>query len=204
MSRAVGLSQDAGGVELVVRGARGDGRVRARYVVGCDGGHSFARGAVGIPFEGESYPQSFVLADVRMGWALPGDEVQLFFSPEGLVVVAPLPQGHHRMVATVDEAPANPSLPDVQALLDARGPRASRPRVEKVVWSSRFRVQHRVAARFREAGVFLCGDAAHVHSRRGWRVRIYSPRTSTPGTSPTPTVATSSRGEPRARHRLGS
>jgi 2-polyprenyl-6-methoxyphenol hydroxylase-like FAD-dependent oxidoreductase len=152
---------------LAVRGARGEERVWARYVVGCDGGHSFAREALGIPFQGDAYPQSFVLADVRMGWALPDDEVQLFFSPEGLVVVAPLPQGHHRVVATVDEAPAEPSLSDVQALLDARGPRARRPRVEELVWSSRFRVQHRVAARFREGGVFLCGDAAHVHSPAG-------------------------------------
>jgi hypothetical protein len=30
---------------------------------------------------------------VRMSWALPEDEVQLFFSPEGLVVVAPLRKG---------------------------------------------------------------------------------------------------------------
>ena len=164
---AVGLSQDEGGVELVVRGARGERRVRARYVVGCDGGHSFVRGALGIPFQGDTYPQSFVLADVRMSWALPEDEVQLFFSPEGLVVVAPLPQGHHRVVATVDEPPAEPSLSDVQELLDLRGPRARRPRVEEVIWSSRFRVQHRIAARFREGGVFLCGDAAHVHSPAG-------------------------------------
>src|SRR5215210_5685337 len=156
-----------GGVELVVRGAKEERRVRARYVVGCDGGHSFVRGALGIPFQGESYPQSFVLADVRMSWALPDDEVQLFFSPEGLVVVAPLPQGHHRVIATLDEAPAEPSLSDVQELLDARGPRARRPRVEEVVWLSRFRVQHRIAARFREGGVFLCGDAAHVHSPAG-------------------------------------
>jgi 2-polyprenyl-6-methoxyphenol hydroxylase-like FAD-dependent oxidoreductase len=164
---AVGLRQNEGGVELDVRSARGEERVRARYVVGCDGGRSFARGAVSIPFQGETYPQSFVLADVRIGWALPDDEVQLFFSPEGLVVVAPLPRGLHRVVATVDEAQAEPSLSDVQALLDARGPRAGTARVEEVLWSSRFRVQHRVAARFREGGVFLCGDAAHVHSPAG-------------------------------------
>ncbi len=34
----------------------------------------------------------------------------------------------HRIVTTVDEAPPEPSLSDVQALLDARGPRMSRPR----------------------------------------------------------------------------
>jgi flavin-dependent dehydrogenase len=104
---------------------------------------------------------------VRMGWHLPDDEVQLFFSPAGLVVVAPLPGGLHRIVATVDEAPPKPSLSEVQDLLDARGPRAHRPNVEDVAWSSRFRLQHKVAARFREEGVFLCGDAAHVHSPAG-------------------------------------
>ena len=108
-----------------------------------------------------------MLADVRMSWQLPDDEVQLFFSPEGLVVVAPLPDGRHRVVATVDEAPPEPSLADVQALLDARGPGASRTHVEEVVWSSRFRVGHKLADRFREGAVFLCGDAAHVHSPAG-------------------------------------
>ena len=67
----------------------------------------------------------------------------------------------------MDEAPPEPSLNDVQALLDARGPRTPRPRVEEIFWSSRFRVHHRVAAAFREGAVFLCGDAAHVHSPAG-------------------------------------
>ena len=162
-----GVRQDASGVDLSVRSPQGDKRVRARFVVGCDGARSSVREAVGIPFEGGAYPQSFVLADVRMRWHLPDDEVQLFFSPAGLVVAAPLPGGLHRIVATVDDAPPEPSVSDVQVLLDARGPRAPRPRVEEVVWSSRFRVQHKVAAGFREQGVFLCGDAAHVHSPAG-------------------------------------
>src|SRR5215213_1343685 len=163
----VGVHQDAGGAELAVSSPRGDRRVRARYVIACDGAYSSVRDAVGIPLEGETYPQSFVLADVRMEWELPEDEVQLFFSPEGLVVVAPLPYGRHRVVATVDKAPAEPSLNDVQALLDSRGPRASRARIEEVLWSSRFRVAHKVAAQFRKGNVFLCGDAAHVHSPAG-------------------------------------
>src|SRR5215212_8024556 len=162
-----GLRQDATGAELTVRSPQGGRRVRARYVVGCDGARSRVREAVEIPFEGDTYPQSFVLADVRMEWGLPGDEVQLFFSPEGFVVVAPMPHGRHRVVATVEEAPPEPSLSNVQELLDARGPQAPRPRVEEVLWSSRFRVQHRIAASFREGGVFLCGDAAHVHSPAG-------------------------------------
>jgi hypothetical protein len=66
--------------------------------------HSSVREAVGIPFEEDTYPQSFVLTDVRMRWALPEDE-----------------------------APPEPSLSDVQALLDARGPRTPRPLLEEVL-----------------------------------------------------------------------
>ena len=87
------VRQYTSGVDLTVRSPQGNGRVRARYVVGSDGAHSTVREAVGISFEGATYPQSFVLADVHMGWHLPNDEVQLFFSPDGLVVVAPLPHG---------------------------------------------------------------------------------------------------------------
>jgi 2-polyprenyl-6-methoxyphenol hydroxylase-like FAD-dependent oxidoreductase len=162
------IDQDPGGATLTLRSGDRDIQVRARYVVGADGAHSAVRTLSGIQFEGDTYPQSFVLADVDMAWPLSRDEVQLFFSPEGLVVVAPLPgERRHRIVATVDEAPPEPSPADVQALLDTRGPRQPRPVVENVVWSSRFRVHHRLAARHRSGSVFLAGDAAHVHSPAG-------------------------------------
>ena len=76
---------------------------------------------------------------------MPSSEVILYFSPAGLVVVAPLPGGVHRLVATVDHAPAHPSATYVQGLLDARGPQRERVVVHVVWWGSRFRVHHRVA-----------------------------------------------------------
>ncbi|MFC4950007.1 FAD-dependent oxidoreductase [Pseudonocardia sp. GCM10023141] len=147
-----------------------DGRrstIAARYLIAADGMHSTARELVGIPFQGAAYPQSFVLADVRMDWSLPADEVQLFFSPAGLVVVAPLPGGHHRVVATVDDAPEHPDLADITDLLSTRGPRSNPTHVHEVAWSSRFRVHHRLAATYRHGPVLLAGDAAHVHSPAG-------------------------------------
>jgi len=141
--------------------------LRARYVVGCDGMHSAVREQAHIPFVGNSYGESFVLADVRLSGAVPRDEVILYFSPAGMVVVAPLPDGVHRIVATVDEAPEQPSAAYVQALLDARGPKQQRAVVREVLWGSRFRVHHRVADRYRAGRVLLAGDAAHVHSPAG-------------------------------------
>ncbi len=141
--------------------------IRAQFVVGADGMHSTVRKQSGIAFEGSAYEQSFVLADVRMSWALPRDEVMGYFSPDGLVIVAPLPQDRYRIVATVDEAPECPAIEDVQRLLDDRGPQSHPARIHDLVWSGRFQVHHRIAARYRAGRVLLAGDAAHVHSPAG-------------------------------------
>ena len=141
--------------------------VEARWLVGCDGMHSTVREHAGIPFEGAAYEQGFVLADVRMSWPLSRAEVTLFYSPQGLVVVAPLPEDRFRIVATDAAAPEQPSREYVQALLDARGPSADRAHVDDVAWSSRFHIHHRVAGAVRSGRILLCGDAAHVHSPAG-------------------------------------
>ncbi|MFE7719160.1 FAD-dependent monooxygenase [Nocardia rhizosphaerihabitans] len=145
------------------------GTITADYVIGADGMHSVVREQAGIGFTGDTYPASFVLADVRMSWPTPRSEVSLHLSPEGVTVVAPLPdaaQERYRVVATVDEAPEHPTRDDIQTLLDARGP-AGEVRVDEVLWSSRFRVHHRVADHYRAGRVLLAGDAAHVHSPAG-------------------------------------
>ena len=132
---------DDGRVRADVRGPDGGWTVVADHLVGADGMHSRVRELSGIGFAGSSYAQSFVLADVAMDWPLPEREVQLFFSPAGLVVVAPLPGGHHRVVATVDDAPEHPDADDVAALLRARGPAGAgrRPRRPEPSWRPRSR-----------------------------------------------------------------
>ncbi|HEU5388208.1 MAG TPA: FAD-dependent monooxygenase [Streptosporangiaceae bacterium] len=158
------LAQDGDGVTGTM--ASGE-TIRAGYAVGADGMHSNVRDHTGISFTGDTYAQSFVLADVHMDWHLPETEVMLYYSPAGLVVVSALPGGRHRIVATVDDAPEHPDGEFVQALLDARGPEQQPARIRDVVWSSRFRVHHRLADHYRAGRLFLAGDAAHVHSPAG-------------------------------------
>lgn len=143
--------------------------IKAKWVIGCDGMHSVVREQTGIAFKGASYDEDFVLADVHMNWPLNREEVNLFFSPQGLVVVAPLPDDHFRIVATAESSSEHPSADIFQAILDERGPGGGSHQVtiHDVVWSSRFRVQHRVATTLHEGHVVLCGDAAHVHSPAG-------------------------------------
>lgn len=164
---ATSVEQNAKGAQVTVSGADGEQLIKARYVVGADGMHSLVRKAAGIEFEGGAYEESFVLADVRLDWPLGQSEVSLFFSPSGLVVVAPLPDGSFRVVATMDEAPEQLTQADIQSLLDARGPEARKATVTNVTWSSRFRLHHRLAKSYRSGRLFLMGDAAHVHSPAG-------------------------------------
>ncbi|MET7989083.1 MULTISPECIES: FAD-dependent monooxygenase [unclassified Streptomyces] len=154
--------QDQDGVTLTTSTGQ---TLRASYAVGADGMHSTVREASGIGFTGSSYAESFVLADVVMDWAPGPDEVSLTFGVAGLLVVAPLPGGHYRVVATTDQAPEHPDLALVQQLLDQRTP--GQAVVTDVAWSSRFRVHHRVADHYRAQRLFLAGDAAHVHSPAG-------------------------------------
>ncbi|MET9887814.1 FAD-dependent monooxygenase [Streptomyces sp. NPDC006430] len=164
------VTQDADGVTLTT--ATGE-TLRADHAVGADGMHSTVRGAAGIGFTGAAYEESFVLADVTMDWAPGPREVSLAFGAAGLTVIAPLPDPgsaggsrgrHYRVVATVAEAPAEPDLAFVRRLLDERAPGAT---VHSLAWSSRFRIHHRVADRYRAGRLLLAGDAAHVHSPAG-------------------------------------
>jgi 2-polyprenyl-6-methoxyphenol hydroxylase-like FAD-dependent oxidoreductase len=155
------------GVRATMSSSQGRETILARYVIGADGMHSLVRETAGIGFSGERYEESFMLADVTMTWDHGRDDVMLFFSPAGLLVVAPLPSGAYRLVATLDDAPEQAGVADVQALLDARGPTRGAARVSQIHWSSRFRIHHRVADQYRRGRFLLMGDAAHVHSPAG-------------------------------------
>ena len=157
------IAQDADGVTATFD----DGDVvRARYAVGADGHHSTVREQAGIAFDGEVYDESFVLADVRLAGGAPRDEVILYWATAGLTVVAPLPDGVHRIVAPIADAPEEPSAHLMQQILDTRIGTGAMT-VTDVLWGSRFRVHHRVADRFRAGRLLLAGDAAHVHSPAG-------------------------------------
>ncbi|GIL25391.1 FAD-dependent oxidoreductase [Actinocatenispora comari] len=140
--------------------------LHARYVIGADGAHSTVRAGIGQQFPGRTYPMLFVLADVAVTQTLiAADEAGVLMSGDGVTVLGRLPNGNHRIIATVDPAAIVPERPD-RAYLDqllARRQTGVRLAAEPS-WSSRFLVHHRMVDRFRIGDVFLAGDAAHVHS----------------------------------------
>ncbi|CAA9335269.1 MAG: hypothetical protein AVDCRST_MAG11-2666, partial [uncultured Gemmatimonadaceae bacterium] len=166
-----GLAVVDGGVRARLR--HGDGRaeeVRARYLVGCDGAHSAVRKGAGIAFEGAPYPQDFVLADVDLAGVDDPQAIYVFLAREGLLAAFPLGAvGQYRLIGSRagDVAPdaGPPTVDEFRALAARVSPfpvTVTAPR-----WLARFRLHHRLAARYREGPVFLAGDAAHIHSPAG-------------------------------------
>ena len=166
-----GLSTSADSVTATLR--HRDGReeaVSARYVAGCDGAHSTVRRLAGIRFEGNSYPQTFVLADVDADGIDTG-AAHVFLSDRGMLFFFPLGKpAPWRLLAMRPPADRTPPeaplvLEEVQAIASTYTGGAVR--IHDPVWMTNFRLHHRAAACYRAGRVFLAGDAAHIHSPAG-------------------------------------
>jgi 2-polyprenyl-6-methoxyphenol hydroxylase-like FAD-dependent oxidoreductase len=167
--RFISCQPDFPGVTATVASPDGVLRaIQARFLVGCDGVHSPTRAAAGIAFPGETPAQLFAVADVRLGRA-PDEvsDVTFFFSSQGVLLVAPLAGGLHRIAASVSQGSEPRSAADLEELLASRGGGHVTARVAEIVSASTYRVQERVAERLSDGRVFLAGDAAHAHSPAG-------------------------------------
>ena len=173
---ATALTPDASGVACTLRRLDGsEEQVRATYVAGCDGAHSFVRKAAGISFEGDAYPQTFVLGDVEVDGAITPNALNLFFGKHGLAAFFPL--GRPRTWRMIGISPPevgaeiNPTdrpqltLDELQRIASISVPIPLRLRDPD--WLANFRLHHRQAAHYRSGRFFLAGDAAHVHSPAG-------------------------------------
>jgi len=126
----------------------------AHIVIGADGAHSTVRHALGIGFRGSSYDHDFGLADAILSGPTSEHEVNVFRVSTGIFGMIPAGQGRFRMVA--DQPDVLGAMPD-------------RFHIEEIVWQSRFRISHRQVDTYQKGGVFLAGDAAHIHSPIGGR-----------------------------------
>jgi 2-polyprenyl-6-methoxyphenol hydroxylase-like FAD-dependent oxidoreductase len=164
-----GLADEPAGVTATVRDADGQPRqITASYVAGCDGAHSRVRRELGLPFRGHPYLQDWLLADVRLDWDRPENEVHAFFRADGTPLIC-FPMREHRWRLVVpfagDRAPGAPDLGEIQRLVDQRAPEpvvASDP-----TWLASFNCHRRSTNTYRRGHVLLAGDAVHIHTPAG-------------------------------------
>ena len=169
------------GVACVLRHQDGrEEQVQAAYLVGCDGARSFVRKQAGFSFEGGSYPQDFVLADIEADGPLEDGAVNAFLGKRGAALFFPLGEPTTWRVIAMRAAgrsaeqqnganadsPIGPlSLEELQGIVAS--PTEGSVRLHDPVWLTHFHLHHRQIAHYRSGRLFLAGDAAHIHSPVG-------------------------------------
>lgn len=168
-TEVTGLSQDADGVTVEVRGAGGEAdEVRAAYVVGADGMRSVVRNAIGLPFPGHSVIRSVVLADVRLTEE-PDTLLTVNAAGDAFAFLAPFGDGYYRVIGwnRAHNVPDSEPLDLDEVKEVTRLALGSDFGMHDARWMSRFHSDERQAPAYRVGRVFLAGDAAHVHTPAG-------------------------------------
>jgi bifunctional hydroxylase/dehydrase len=158
------LDNGADHVEITADTGDGQRRYSARYLVGCDGGHSTVRSLAGFEFPGTSATRGMYLADVvgcDLRPRMLGERL-----PRGMVMATPLAPGVDRIIVCEHGTPAGDR--DEETSFAEVADAWQRITGESIhhggaKWVSSFTDATRQAARYRRGRVLLAGDAAHVH-----------------------------------------
>ncbi|MFV5993021.1 FAD-dependent monooxygenase [Streptomyces sp. NPDC056231] len=145
---------------------------RTAYAVGCDGGHSAVRKLLGVPFEGRTtQEQMMVCGDVEVEGLDRGMWHQ-WFDEDGAVMLCPIPgtrSGWWFQAGPETDAAGAPVPPSQESFRRLFAKHSGLPgtRLSNATLLSTYRVNERLADRYRVGRVLLAGDAAHVHAIAG-------------------------------------
>jgi 3-(3-hydroxy-phenyl)propionate hydroxylase len=171
--RLTTLRQDADGVEVEVESVEGKRKLAGSYLIGCDGGRSTVRKALGIEFEGYTHPERFMILTMTddLGLRYPGCTRNYVSDPEAWFSMFKVSGDERgplwRVLSSTRPEQTDDELmnPDAtEARLQRFLPRAG---AYDVIHRNLYNVHQRVAERFRKGRVFLAGDAAHVNNPLG-------------------------------------
>ncbi len=168
-TEATGMVQDDEGITLDLERAGEPAKLRARFVIGADGARSVVRRALGVGFEGETYPETTLLVtttfpfeqhlegltNIAYCWKAGGNFSLLRVPGRWRVSIYPQEDRpvDDQMTAEAIEA----SLQEIVAWPSGYEVQEKRP----------YRVHKRIAARYFHGRAALAGDAAHLNSPSG-------------------------------------
>jgi 2-polyprenyl-6-methoxyphenol hydroxylase-like FAD-dependent oxidoreductase len=144
--------------------------IESSWLVGSDGPHSAVRHQLGLEFHGDTLVSDWILADVQLEGARKPEAIEIHWHADGVLAIFPITKDRFRVIADfgVAKGAANrpdPTLEEVQGVLDRRGPGSIQ--VSAPVWLASFRINERKVMQYRVGRAFLAGDAAHIHSPAG-------------------------------------
>jgi 2-polyprenyl-6-methoxyphenol hydroxylase-like FAD-dependent oxidoreductase len=157
----VGFTSDDDGVTATLTSPAGTTEVRARYLVGTDGGRSVVRKRLGIPFDGETDDaMRTAFGDVRLT-GLDRAFGRVWLGGEQGVALMPLSGSDLFTITAVPPESGEPTLDYLQDQVTA-ATGTDTIRLRELTWATVWRANARLARRYRDGRVFLAGDAAHV------------------------------------------
>ncbi|MCF6468449.1 2-polyprenyl-6-methoxyphenol hydroxylase [Nonomuraea sp. MG754425] len=168
-TRLESFQYDDAAVTAVLRSGDGAGAaeetVRARYLWGCDGGHSTVRKTLQLPLTGEP-AHTWLIADAIVHTDVDIDGVHWLFPPGGTLMLFPFPEpGKWRLLDTTGEGqPDNPEQIARQLSTKLSQALGRDTVVDRPSWASKFTIQQRAVPAMHVGRCFVSGDAAHVHS----------------------------------------
>ena len=156
-------------IEAVVQTPDGMTTIEADWLIGCDGGRSSVRRAMGIGFDGYTYPEHFLVSGTTFDFKakMPGIcSVNYTADPVFWYVLLEIPD-MWRVIMPVD-----PAVKDDQAVTEGYIESClqnvlAKPEPYEIVVRAVYTVSQRVAATYRKGRVFLAGDAAHINNPLG-------------------------------------
>jgi len=163
------VAQAADGVQVSVQRNGRNEIERGRYLIGADGARSETRGALGIDFEGFTWPERFLVVSTPFDFhAVIHDLVHVNYVAD--------PQRWHFLLQTPAAwrimFPVRPDESDelalsqdfAQSLMATLVPGIN---AYEITHTTLYRVHQRVATTFRKGRAFLVGDAAHINNPLG-------------------------------------
>jgi 2-polyprenyl-6-methoxyphenol hydroxylase-like FAD-dependent oxidoreductase len=151
------FEQDEDGIRATISSGE---TVRAAFLIGCDGGHSAVRRALGLKLEGGAIDEKpSLVADVEIDNLDRRDWHLWPLVKGGPIGLCPLPKTSlFQLIAKAEAIGGNVE----DAIYRATG-----HRIRRIAWKSIYQPSVRMVTRYRVGRAFLAGDAAHVHPPTG-------------------------------------
>jgi 3-(3-hydroxy-phenyl)propionate hydroxylase len=168
-TRMESVTQNSGKVTATVLTEGQSHPLKADYMIGADGAWSATRRALGIDFEGLTYPERFLVISTDFEYADHMTRlcyVNYCSDPQEWCVLLRVPSLWRVLFPTKASESDEEVITDqaVQARLQKLLPQ---PQVYNTVHRTLYKVHQRVAKSFLQGRIFLAGDAAHINNPLG-------------------------------------
>ncbi|HWE79044.1 MAG TPA: FAD-dependent monooxygenase [Pseudolabrys sp.] len=168
-SEVTAVEQDSASVEITIARNGKSERQRGRYLIGADGASSKVRRALGVEFEGFTWPDRLLVVSTPFDFtsAIAGlDSVSYVADPERWHFLLQIP-GLWRVMFLVNEDASDERVQTrefAQGLMAGVVPGIANYDIDHITL---YKVHQRVAKAFRQGRAFLIGDAAHINNPLG-------------------------------------